>query len=67
LNRDAVGDVPYRPVSLYSVLVEQMPYAVMLMRSFTVDLLNRVEKSIPSLVPNTFADEQPLMKATWIK
>ncbi len=62
LNRDAVGDVPYRPVSLYSVLVEQMPYAVMLMRSFMIDLLNRVEKSIPSLVPETFVDEKPLMK-----
>lgn len=62
LDRDAVGDVPYRPVSLYSVLVEQMPYAVMLMRSFTVELLNRAERSIPSIVPETFVDERPLMK-----
>ena len=62
LNRDAVGDVPYHPVSLYSVLVEQMPYAVMLLRSFTVDLLNTAERSIPSIVPATFVDETPLMK-----
>jgi nitrous oxidase accessory protein len=62
LNRDAVGDVPYHPVSLYSVLVEQMPYAVMLLRSFTVDLLNTAEKNIPSIVPETFVDEKPLMK-----
>ncbi len=62
LNRDAVGDIPYHPVSLYSVLVERMPYAVMLMRSFTVDLLNRAEKNIPSIVPQTFVDDEPLMK-----
>lgn len=62
LNRDAIGDIPYRPVSLYAVLVEQMPYAVMLMRSFTVDLLNRAEKNLPSIVPQTFVDDKPLMK-----
>lgn len=62
LNRDAVGDVPYHPVSLYSVLVEQMPYAVMLLRSFTVDLLNTAERNIPSIVPATFVDEAPLMR-----
>ena len=62
LNRDKVGDIPYRPVSLYSVLVERMPYAVMLMRSFTIDLLYRAEKNIPSIVPETFVDDKPLMK-----
>lgn len=62
LNHDAVGDVPYHPVSLYSVLVEKMPYAVMLLRSFTVDLLNTAERNIPSIVPETFVDEKPLMK-----
>lgn len=62
LNRDGIGDVPYRPVSLYSVIVEKMPYAVMLMRSFTIELLNRAERSLPSIVPNTFVDEQPLMR-----
>lgn len=62
LNRDAIGDIPYRPVSLYSVLVEKMPYAVMLMRSFTIDILNRAEKNIPSIVPETFVDDKPMMK-----
>jgi nitrous oxidase accessory protein len=62
LNHDAVGDIPYRPVSLYAVLVEKMPYAVMLMRSFTIDILNRAEKNIPSIVPETFVDGKPMMK-----
>ena len=26
LNRDGVGDVPFRPVSLYAVVVERMPF-----------------------------------------
>ena len=62
MNRDAIGDIPYRPVSLYSVLVDQMPYAIMLMRSFTIDLLNKAEKNIPSIVPETFIDNKPIMK-----
>lgn len=62
LNKDKIGDVPYQPVSLYSMLIEQMPYAVMLLRSFTVDLLDRAEKNIPSLVPETIQDKAPLMK-----
>ena len=62
LNKDGTGDVPYNPVSLYSVIIEKMPYAVMLLRSFTVDLLDRAEKSIPSLVPETIQDRSPRMK-----
>lgn len=62
LNKDGVGDVPYNPVSLYSVIIEKMPYAVMLLRSFSIDLLDRAEKSIPSLVPETIKDKSPRMK-----
>jgi len=54
--------VPYNPVNLYSVIIEKMPYAVMLLRSFTVDLLDRAEKNIPSLVPETIQDKLPKMK-----
>jgi nitrous oxidase accessory protein len=62
LNKDGIGDVPYNPVSLYSVIIEKMPYAVMLLRSFTIDLLDRAEKSIPTLVPETIQDKSPRMK-----
>ncbi|MFN8276032.1 MAG: nitrous oxide reductase family maturation protein NosD [Chitinophagales bacterium] len=62
LNRDGFGDVPYRPVSLYAVLVEKLPFAIMLIRSFTIDVINRAERSIPSLLPETFVDIKPLMK-----
>lgn len=62
LDRNKIGDIPFRPVSLYSMLIEKMPYAVMLLRSFTVEILNRAEKSIPGIVPVTFEDVAPMMK-----
>ncbi|MBP6811629.1 MAG: nitrous oxide reductase family maturation protein NosD [Saprospiraceae bacterium] len=62
LNRDGVGDVPFRPVSLYAVVVEKMPYGLMLMRSFMVYLMDKAEKIIPSLTPEQLMDQKPNMK-----
>ncbi len=62
LNRDRVGDVPYHPVSLYAMIIEQMPHSVMLYRSFMVSLMEKAEKAIPSLTPENLIDNQPLMK-----
>ncbi|SFG46889.1 nitrous oxide reductase family maturation protein NosD [Pontibacter chinhatensis] len=62
LDKDRVGDVPYRPVSLYSMLVERVPPSVIFMRSFMVDLLDSIEKVLPSFIPENLVDEQPLMK-----
>ena len=62
INKDGIGDVPYHPVSMYSMIVEQNPYALMLMRSFTVALIDKAEKAIPSLTPENLMDEKPFMK-----
>lgn len=62
LNKDGIGDVPYHPISMYSMVIEHNPNAVLLLRSFIVSLLDRAEKAIPSLTPETFLDEKPLMK-----
>lgn len=62
LNRDGVGDIPFHPVSLYCLIIEQMPYSIMLLRSFATEILNRVEKSIPGMIPETFIDVAPTMK-----
>ena len=61
LNRDKVGDIPYRPVSMYSMIVEQNPPAMMLFRSFITSLLDKTEKLIPSLTPEKLKDNMPLM------
>ncbi|MGH2553248.1 MAG: nitrous oxide reductase family maturation protein NosD, partial [Chitinophagaceae bacterium] len=63
LNRDGIGDVPYHPVSMYSMIVEENPNALMLLRSFTVQLLDKAEKAIPGLTPENLVDKKPLMKS----
>ena len=62
LNRDGQGDIPYRPVSLFSVIVEQLPPSLLLLRSFMVYLLDKAEKIIPSLTPEYLIDNKPIIK-----
>jgi nitrous oxidase accessory protein len=62
LDKDRVGDVPYHPVSLYSMVVEKMPSAVMLWRSFLVYMLDRTEKVVPSVTPENLKDIHPAMR-----
>lgn len=61
LNRDGIGDIPYHPLSLFSVIVENYPSAMLLYRSFMVSLLDRSEKVMPTLTPDHFIDNQPVM------
>jgi nitrous oxidase accessory protein len=62
LDRDGFGDVPYRPVKLFSFIVSQTPETMILLRSFFIDLLNFSEKVSPSLTPANVQDHRPLMK-----
>lgn len=62
LDRNQVGDVPYHPVSLFAMISDQMPFAMMFWRSFTVFLLDRAEKVIPSISPDQLRDDSPLMR-----
>jgi nitrous oxidase accessory protein len=62
LNKDGTGDIPYRPISLYAQIIEQNPQSVMLMRSFIVNLIDKVERAIPSITPESVKDEKPRMK-----
>jgi len=62
LNRDKIGDVPYRPISMYSMIIEQNPPAMILYRSIMVSLLDKSEKLLPSLTPENLKDETPCMK-----
>lgn len=62
LDRNGVGDVPYRPLSIYSMIVERNPAALMLFRSFMVGMLERSEKWMPGITPEAFKDISPSMK-----
>lgn len=61
LNKDKTGDVPFHPLSLYSIIVEKNPPAMLLFRSFMISLLDKSEKLIPSLTPENFVDGKPRM------
>lgn len=61
LNKDGTGDVPYRPVNMYSMIVERIPAAVLLWRSFLVLLMDRAEKVIPVVTPENLKDNLPSM------
>lgn len=65
MDKDGLGDVTYHPVSLYSMVTEQNPNSLLLLRSFMVSLLDKAEKAIPSLTPENLIDEQPLMKKVY--
>lgn len=62
LNKDGKGDIPYRPVSMFSIIVEKYPVAMLLFRSFMVALFDRTERVFPSLTPENLKDDYPLMK-----
>ena len=62
LDHDGFGDVPFRPVRLFSVLVEQNEPTLILLRSFFLDLLEVAERVAPVLTPETLVDGRPLMR-----
>jgi nitrous oxidase accessory protein len=62
MNKDHVGDIPYHPVSMYSMIVDHMTTAVLLWRSFLVLLMDKAEKAIPAMTPENLKDDSPLMR-----
>jgi nitrous oxidase accessory protein len=62
LNKDGVGDIPYRPLSLFALIVERNNSAMMLFRSPMVSLIEKAEKVLPGLTPEQLKDNSPRMK-----
>lgn len=62
LNRDGVGDVPHRPVSLFALLVDEIPASSMLLHSFLQRFMEFSEKTFPTLIPERLIDSKPMMK-----
>jgi nitrous oxidase accessory protein len=62
LDRDGYGDVPFAPVRLFALVVQQNEPAIILMRSFFVSLLDAAERVAPVLTPRTMEDRRPLMR-----
>jgi nitrous oxidase accessory protein len=62
LDKDGIGDVPYRPVKLFSYIVNKTPETIVLLRSLFIDIINFSEKVSPVFTPDNLTDAQPLMK-----
>ena len=62
LDKDGNGDVPYRPVKLFSYIVNRTPETIVLLRSLFVDLINFSEKVSPAFTPDELVDHSPAMK-----
>jgi nitrous oxidase accessory protein len=67
LDRNGTGDIPYHPISMYSMIVERNPASLILLRSFMTTLMDKAEKVIPSLTPEQLKDELPSMHSFPLK
>ena len=61
LDKNGVGDVAYRPVKLFSYVVNRTPEALVLLRSLFVDIINFSEKVSPAFTPDDLMDNEPAM------
>lgn len=67
LNRNNRGDVPYHPVSIFSMIVERNPAMLMMFRSFMVTLMDKSEKIFPGITPEGLVDNEPFMRPLQLK
>ena len=61
LNRDGLGDIPHRPVNLFSYLASRIDESIILLRSSFIEILNFTEKVAPAVTPTNLVDKEPLM------
>ncbi|MFO1519844.1 MAG: nitrous oxide reductase family maturation protein NosD [bacterium] len=62
LNHDHVGDVPFRPMKIFSLWVSKYPELVVLLQSPVIEFLEVAERVFPVLTPKSMQDERPRMK-----
>ncbi|MDH3697273.1 MAG: nitrous oxide reductase family maturation protein NosD [Flavobacteriaceae bacterium] len=62
LDKDGIGDVPYRPVKLFSYIVNRTPETIILLRSLFMDIINFSERVSPVFTPDNLIDASPQMK-----
>lgn len=62
LDKNGIGDVPYRPVKLFSYIVNRTPETIILLRSLFIDIIDFSEKVSPVFTPDNLFDNFPRMK-----
>ncbi len=62
LDKDGTGDIPYRPVKLFTYITNRTPEAIIMLRSLFIDIINFSEKVSPIFTPENLEDINPRMK-----
>ena len=62
LDKNGIGDVPYRPVKLFSYIVNRTPETIILLRSMFIDIIDFSEKVSPVFTPDDLLDNNPHIK-----
>ena len=62
LDKDGIGDVPHRPIKLFSYIVNKTPESIIFLRSLFVDIIDFSEKVAPVFTPDNLVDAQPFIK-----
>jgi nitrous oxidase accessory protein len=62
LDKNGIGDIPYLPTSLFSIITERNGGAMMLFRSAIVGIIDKAEKLFPQLTPEGLRDNMPSLK-----
>ncbi len=62
LNHDEIGDEPYYPVQLTSLLTERYQASILLINSLFFQILDQIESALPILTPESYKDKEPRMK-----
>ena len=62
LDKDGYGDVPFRPVTMFSMMIESHPTSLVLLHSLFIDILNIAESIIPAITPEALTDSKPRMR-----
>ena len=58
-DKDNIGEVPYRPITLFSIILEKIPNSVLLLESYIVSLIDSIELYLPVLTHTQFIDLEP--------
>lgn len=62
LDKDGFGDIPHRPVSVFSYMVTRVDESIILLRSSFIQVLEFAERVTPALTPTDLEDGKPVMK-----
>ncbi|MGS4344516.1 nitrous oxide reductase family maturation protein NosD [Myroides odoratus] len=62
LDKDGIGDIPYRPIKLFSYIVNKTPESIIFLRSLFVDIIDFSEKVSPVFTPDNLVDAKPFIK-----